>query len=98
MGLSWSHEEDTQLIQMMGYVGGTQIPTLPGARRDYQSWKEIALALQSYYLEAGRNTPRHYNADIVSSYWATEIRPRLVKEAAKLYGGGGDALRVGDPM
>jgi hypothetical protein len=84
----WSQEEDRILVQMMGYTGGTKIPFLPGAVRDYESWTHIALGLQSYYLSTGRYTPRHYKADIVSAHWTNEIRPMLVVEHTRVYCGG----------
>ena len=87
MRQSWSQGENRKLAQMMGYIGGSNIPFLPGAVRDYKSWTDIALGLQSYYLSTGRYTPSHYKADVVSAHWTNELTPMLGVEHERLYCG-----------
>jgi hypothetical protein len=77
MGQSWSKEEDQVLMSLMDYVPGRDIPVLPAL----PSWKHVASRMTFLYLEAGRDPPRRYTDDIVSTRWNNDIMPRLLAAA-----------------
>lgn len=81
MGQSWSQEEDTYLMDLMG-SDGNYIPIAPGADPFFPSWPSVAKALALAFPDPlpGQNAPRTYNDDTVSDHWYYELKPFLLKK------------------